>query len=239
MPNSGFWQIPLARKSRLLTTLWALLFQCVTLWYYQCPWIVPTANELSITGTARSGLHDGRCPDIWQRSRWVWCTPKEILTNTPFLALYDLGADIKVSADAFPFGLGAVILQRSEGIPEWWAVSFASCRKCLSWARIFSKGWNSLPHLSVWGPHKFAPTPRILGPPPCRHIMEKRHELGKWHPMIPSYQVHLALCCIMVVALSWLRGEQMARHPLQVTLHTPPQMCQDHGKAKGVVSGYP
>ena len=52
---------------------------------------------------------------------------KEVLTNTPLLALYDPSADTKVSADASSFGLGVVILQRSESNSEWRAVSFASC----------------------------------------------------------------------------------------------------------------
>ena len=38
---------------------------------------------------------------------------KEVLTNTPLLALYDPISETKVSADASCFGLGAVILQRS------------------------------------------------------------------------------------------------------------------------------
>jgi len=58
--------------------------------------------------------------------REAFARVKEILTNTPLLALYDPSADIKVSADASSFGLGAVILQRSEGNPEWQAISFAS-----------------------------------------------------------------------------------------------------------------
>ena len=44
---------------------------------------------------------------------------KEVLTNTPLLALYDPISDTKVSADASSFGLGAVILQKSANNREW------------------------------------------------------------------------------------------------------------------------
>ena len=51
---------------------------------------------------------------------------KEILTKPSILTLYDPMADTKVSADASSFGLGAVILQRSETKQPWKPVAYAS-----------------------------------------------------------------------------------------------------------------
>ena len=52
--------------------------------------------------------------------------------------------------------------------------------------------------------------------------------------MKPFDLVQFALYHVIVVAHSWLCGEQMARHLLSVILCIPPQMCQDHGKAEGI-----
>ena len=51
---------------------------------------------------------------------------KETLTKPSILTLYDPAADTKVSADASSFGLGAVILQRTEAIQPWKPVAYAS-----------------------------------------------------------------------------------------------------------------
>ena len=51
---------------------------------------------------------------------------KEKLTTPSILAWYDPTADTKVSADASSFGLGAVILQRTESNSPWRPVAFAS-----------------------------------------------------------------------------------------------------------------
>ena len=71
---------------------------------------------------------------------------KEVLTNTPLLALYDPSADTKVSADASSFGLGAVILQRLESNSEWRAASFTSRTMTeteMRYAQIERKHWHS------------------------------------------------------------------------------------------------
>ena len=51
---------------------------------------------------------------------------KDKLTTSSILALYDHTADTKVSTDASSFGLGAVILQRTESNSSWRPVVFAS-----------------------------------------------------------------------------------------------------------------
>ena len=52
---------------------------------------------------------------------------KEKLIRPSILTLYDPMADTKVSADASSFGLGAVILQRTESKLPWKPVAYASC----------------------------------------------------------------------------------------------------------------
>ena len=67
-----------------------------------------------------------------KQKQWVWNTPqdqafqkvKSELSNETILALYDPEADTKVSADASSYGLGAVLLQKSE--TSWKPVAFAS-----------------------------------------------------------------------------------------------------------------
>ena len=67
-----------------------------------------------------------------KQKQWVWSTPqdqafqkvKSELSNETILALYDPEADTKVSADASSYGLGAVLLQKSE--TSWKPVAFAS-----------------------------------------------------------------------------------------------------------------
>ena len=52
---------------------------------------------------------------------------KEKLIRPSILTFYDPMADTKVSADASSFGLGAVILQRTESKLPWKPVAYASC----------------------------------------------------------------------------------------------------------------
>ena len=66
------------------------------------------------------------------KNAWVWGPQqeraygqiKEELTKTTTLMLYDPRAEVKVSADASSFGLGAVLLQRSQD--TWRPVAYAS-----------------------------------------------------------------------------------------------------------------
>ena len=51
---------------------------------------------------------------------------KETLTRPSILTLYDCMADTKVSIDASSFGLGAVILQGTDGESPWKLVVYAS-----------------------------------------------------------------------------------------------------------------
>ena len=63
---------------------------------------------------------------------WLWgpeqdksfTKVKEELSKSPSLALYDPEAEVKISADASSFGLGAVLLQKVEG--GWKPVAYAS-----------------------------------------------------------------------------------------------------------------
>jgi hypothetical protein len=66
------------------------------------------------------------------KKAWLWGPQedrafqhiKEELRKPTTLIIYDLGAETKISADAFSFGLGAVLLQQSEGL--WKPVAYAS-----------------------------------------------------------------------------------------------------------------
>lgn len=66
------------------------------------------------------------------RNAWYWGPAqedavlkiKELLTNTPILALYNPDARTKVSADASSFGLGAVLLQQKDS--KWHPIAYAS-----------------------------------------------------------------------------------------------------------------
>ena len=49
---------------------------------------------------------------------------KNEITKPAVLALYDPAADMKISADALSYGLGAVLLQRDKN--GWIPVAFAS-----------------------------------------------------------------------------------------------------------------
>ena len=66
------------------------------------------------------------------KTSWVWgpdqetafAQLKEELAKPTVLALYDPAADTRVSADASSFGLGAVLLQKSDD--SWKPVAYAS-----------------------------------------------------------------------------------------------------------------
>ena len=62
---------------------------------------------------------------------WLWgpeqdksFTKVKEMSKSPSLALYDPKAEVKISADASSFGLGAVLLQKVEG--GWNPVAYAS-----------------------------------------------------------------------------------------------------------------
>jgi len=62
---------------------------------------------------------------LWgQEQERAFACIKEELVKPIILTLYDPNAEVKVSADASSFGLGAVLLQRTEG--EWKPIAYAS-----------------------------------------------------------------------------------------------------------------
>lgn len=80
--------------------------------------------------------HSKPIRELLQKDRsWVWDQPqiqaferiKQELSSDTVLALYDPKAPTKVSADASSYGLGAVLLQRSQGEDDKWKpVAYAS-----------------------------------------------------------------------------------------------------------------
>ena len=73
-------------------------------------------------------LLSSKCSFQWGPSQTeAFARIKEKLTTPSILAWYDPTADTKVSADASSFGLGAVILQRTESDSPWRPVAFVSC----------------------------------------------------------------------------------------------------------------
>ena len=69
---------------------------------------------------------------LQQRNSWMWnqvqsesfACVKEEITKPTVLALFDINADVKVSADASSYGLGAALLQKTNS--SWKPVAFAS-----------------------------------------------------------------------------------------------------------------
>ena len=69
---------------------------------------------------------------LQQCNSWMWCTAqdesfasvKAEIVKPTLLALFDVNADVKVSADASSFGLGAVLLQKTASC--WKPVTFSS-----------------------------------------------------------------------------------------------------------------
>ena len=66
-----------------------------------------------------------------KKNHWYWGTEQQAafdqlkteLSSTPVLALYDPNSALKISADASSFGLGAVLLQKSDA--RWSPVAYA------------------------------------------------------------------------------------------------------------------
>ena len=66
------------------------------------------------------------------KNHWYWGTEQQTafdqlkteLSSTPVLALYNPNSALKISADASSFGLGAVLLQKSDA--RWSPVAYAS-----------------------------------------------------------------------------------------------------------------
>ena len=72
------------------------------------------------------------CELLQQRNSWMWGQAQEEsfahvkaeIAKPTVLALFDVNADVKVSADASSFGLGAALLQKTSS--SWQPVAFAS-----------------------------------------------------------------------------------------------------------------
>ena len=68
------------------------------------------------------------------KTTWVWSKVqeeafahiKQEIIHPAVLALYNPDAEMKISADASSYGLGAVLMQRSQPAESWRPVVFAS-----------------------------------------------------------------------------------------------------------------
>ena len=71
-------------------------------------------------------LSSKRCWLWGAEQEHVFARVKEELVKPTTLTLYNPEAEVKISADASSFGLGAVLLQKEEEEGEWKMVAYAS-----------------------------------------------------------------------------------------------------------------
>ena len=89
-------------------------------------------NQFRKFSSKLADLTQPLCALLSQKNSWLWgdaqdqafSNVKAELMKPTVLALYDVKADLKVSADASSFGLGAVLLQKTNS--SWQPVAFAS-----------------------------------------------------------------------------------------------------------------
>ena len=112
---------------------------------------------------------------------WLWgpeqerafaCIKEELVKPT-ILTLYDPNAEVKISADASSFGLGAVLLQRTEG--EWKPVAYASRSMTPTERRYSQIEKEAL--ATTWACEKFSDY--VLG---RKFVIESDHK-----PLIPLF----------------------------------------------------
>jgi hypothetical protein len=87
-------------------------------------WQTITRNLADYTQPLRDLLRQNNTWSWGPAQQGAFTRIKEELSKTTTLTLYNPAADMKVSADASSFGLGAVLLQKEES--EWKPVAFAS-----------------------------------------------------------------------------------------------------------------
>jgi len=89
-------------------------------------------NQFRKFSSKLADLTQPLCALLSQKNSWLWgdaqdqafSNVKAELMKPTVLALYDVKANLKVSADASSFGLGAVLLQKTNS--SWQPVAFAS-----------------------------------------------------------------------------------------------------------------
>lgn len=117
------------------------------------------------------------------KKTWLWSPPqddafeklKKELIQPTVLVLYDPNAELKISADASAYGLGAVLLQKTDQSPEWKPVAFASRALSDTEQRYSQIEKEAL--ASVWACEKFSDY--VLGK---RVLLETDHK-----PLVPLF----------------------------------------------------
>ena len=115
------------------------------------------------------------------KTTWVWnkvqeeafARIKEEITHPAVLALYNPDAEMKISADASSYGLGAVLMQRSHPAESWRPVVFASRYLTETEKRYAQIEKEAL--AVTWASEKFA-----------NYILGKRYTIETDHkPLVP------------------------------------------------------
>ena len=131
--NSGFWQVPLAPSSRLLTTFLTSYGQYC---FNKLPFGICSAPEhfqrqmektlvgvqchMNLLATQKTSMMLDLKP-LCRNNSWTWNSAqntafnnvKAELTKPRVLTHYKVNADLKISADASSYGLGGVLLQKN------------------------------------------------------------------------------------------------------------------------------